>query len=397
MPGFEKFGDEERRELQDVLDNGVLMRYGFDPMRNGHWKVQEFEAALCERLDAPYAHCVSSGTAAVWSALVCAGVGDGHEVIVPPFTFVASMEAILFAGAVPVFGEIDETLGLDPSRLAEVITPKTKAVMLVHMCGAMAQVDQIKEICDHHGLELIEDVAQAMGGSLNGTPLGRFGRFGCFSFDPVKTITSAEGGAIITHTEADYRLVDAFTDHGHDHLGADRGQDRHPIMGLNFRLSELHAAVGIAQLRKLDGFLEHQRAIRDILETTLAPLDHVSFRKLPDRAGDTATFFSFFLQDADMTQAAVTGLTDGGVDGCFYWYANNWHYYKSWDHFRDLKTPHPIPLQRLDQPMRYQNPSLPQSDDVMSRCISMLIKLSWSLEEAQERAEKMKVILSSLG
>ncbi|MCJ7829761.1 MAG: aminotransferase class I/II-fold pyridoxal phosphate-dependent enzyme, partial [Desulfobacterales bacterium] len=148
MPGFELFGQEERKEVQDVLDTGVLFRYGFDQARRGHWKARTFETELSERIGVQYSHLCSSGTAALSISLAACGVGAGDEIIVPPFTFIATIEAILLAGAVPVFGEIDETLCLDPDLLEAVLTPRTKAVLPVHMCGAMARIDAIKTFCD---------------------------------------------------------------------------------------------------------------------------------------------------------------------------------------------------------------------------------------------------------
>ena len=133
MPGFEIFGDEERREVQDVLDTGVLFRYGFDQVRKGHWKAKTFESELAKRIGTSKCHLCSSGTTALCIALAACGVGAGDEVIVPPFTFIATIEAVLSAGAVPVFAEIDETLCLDPEGIESVITPHTKAVLPVHM------------------------------------------------------------------------------------------------------------------------------------------------------------------------------------------------------------------------------------------------------------------------
>ena len=136
MPGFELFGDAERQEVNDVLDNGVLMRYGFDGMRNGHWKAKELESELKKVFQTSNVQLVSSGTAAVSVALASAGVGAGDEVIMPTFTFVASFEAIMMLGAIPVLVDIDDTLALDPNAVEKAITPKTKAIMVVQMCGS---------------------------------------------------------------------------------------------------------------------------------------------------------------------------------------------------------------------------------------------------------------------
>ena len=204
MPGFELFGDLERKEVNDVLDNGVLMRYGFDGMRNGHWKAKELEFELQNTFQSKHVQLVSSGTAAVSVALASAGVGAGDEVIMPTFTFVASFEAIMMLGAIPVLVDVDDTLCLNPEAVEKAITTKTKAVMVVQMCGSMANMDALQKVCTKHNLLLVEDACQAIGGKYNGKPLGSIGEFGCFSFNFVKTITYGEGGAVITtKTEKD--------------------------------------------------------------------------------------------------------------------------------------------------------------------------------------------------
>jgi 8-amino-3,8-dideoxy-alpha-D-manno-octulosonate transaminase len=395
MPGFEIFGDEERKEVQDVLNTGVLFRYGFDQARNGHWKAKTFESELSKRIGASYCHLCSSGTAALSIALAACGVGAGDEVIVPPFTFVATIEALLNAGAVPVFAEIDETLCLDPAAVEAVITPRTKAVLPVHMCGAMARIDKIKTLCDQKGLFLIEDACQALGGTLDGKALGTFGHMGCFSFDPVKTITCGEGGAVVTNDKALYTTAQAYADHGHDHIGNDRGLEGHPILGVNFRISELNAAVGLAQLKKLDFILEKQRSHKKAIKKALAQFPEITFRKIPDEDGDSATFLSFFLPDESTARKRIKDLGQAGVDSCFYWYDNNWHYIRMWDHLKKLKSASRLPLQLLDHCPDYEKVELPRSDSIISRMISMLIKLSWTEEEISQRIEKIVNVFKS--
>ena len=396
MPGFEIFGDEERRQVQDVLDTGVLFRYGFDGARQGHWKAKSFETELAQRIGSGYCHLCASGTAALGVALAACGIGAGDEVIVPPFTFIATIEAVLAAGAVPIFAEIDETLCLDPKALPDAVTPRTKAVLPVHMCGAMARIDEIKAFCEHKGLILIEDACQALGGSFKGRSLGTFGRVGCFSFDPVKTVTCGEGGAVVTDDEQLYLKADAYADHGHDHIGQDRGLEGHPLLGLNFRISELNAAVGLAQLRKLDHMLTVQRAHKKRLLEAITPFSFVTQRSLPDAAGDSATFLSFFLPDENSTRRAAQALAQAGVDACFYWYDNNWHYLRQWEHLKRLQSTARLPLTLLEQCPDYSQINLPQSDAIMGRTISMLIKLGWTAEDLDQRTEKIAGVLKTL-
>jgi len=394
MPGFELFGDEERKEIQDVLDTGVLFRYGFDNARKGHWKAKSFEAELAKQTGAKYSHLCSSGTAALSIALTSCGVGAGDEVIVPPFTFIATIEAVLTAGAVPVFAEIDETLCLDPDALKSVITPSTKAVVPVHMCGSTARIDEIKNFCDQKGLILIEDACQSLGASFKGKSVGRFGKMGCFSFDPVKTVTCGEGGAVITDDETLYKTADSFADHGHDHIGNDRGLEGHPILGYNYRISELNAAVGVAQLRKLDFILEKQRSNKRAIKEALSEIPGITFRKIPDESGDSATFLSFLFPDESRARYVAKTLGNAGVDGSFYWYDNNWHYIRQWNHFKDLKAPAKIPVQISDNCPDYHHINVPRSDSIMSRTISMQIKLSWSEEELNQRIKKIVSVIS---
>jgi len=154
MPGFEIFDESEKAQVNEVMDRGFTFRYNFDGMRNDVWKARELEQMICNTTGAKHTHLISSGTTALTTALMAAGIGAGDEVIVPPFTFVASVEAVIFAGAVPVFAEIDETLTLSPEGIEAVITPKTKAINFVHMCGSMGKMDEIKAICDKHNLSI---------------------------------------------------------------------------------------------------------------------------------------------------------------------------------------------------------------------------------------------------
>ncbi len=387
MPGFEIFGDEERRHVSDVLETGVLFRYGFEDARNGHFKALEFENRLAQITGVSHAHLCASGTAALGCALAACGVGAGDEVIVPPFTFVATFEAVIHAGAVPVFAEIDETLCLDPDQLEKSLSPRTKAVIPVHMCGSMARIDEIAQFCEKKGLVLIEDACQSLGASFQEKAVGSFGKAGCFSFDSVKTITCGEGGGIITSDAMVYERCAQFADHGHDHLGGrDRGADDHPIMGVNYRISELNAAVGLAQLDKLDKILAIQRANKKKIKDAMAGIPGVSFRQIPDESGDSATFLSFFLPDQQRTRKAAQELAKNKV-GCAYWYDNNWHYFRKWHHLKNGKSAAPLAFECSGNLPDYENLSLPASEAVMEKTLSLQIMLSWTQEDMESKIQ----------
>lgn len=395
MPGFELFGDLERNEVKDVLDSGVLMRYGFDTMRNGHWKAKSLESELKTYFKVNHAQLVSSGTAAVTVALASAGIGAGDEVIMPTFTFVASFEAVMMLGAVPVLVDIDETLTLDPKAVAEAISSKTKAVMVVQMCGSMGHMDQLRAICDDHNLIFIEDACQAIGGSYKGKPLGSIADLGCFSFDFVKTITCGEGGAVITNKESYYLNSDHFSDHGHDHIGTDRGAETHPFLGYNFRISELNAAVGLAQVKRLPEFIGLQKKNYSILRQALETVPEVVFRTVPEGGQESYAFLNFFLPDLETTQRIAKAYASNGIDACFHYYDNNWHYIRKWDHLKDIKSLYPISTEVKEGLNYLRTKSYKQSDAIIARNLSCLIKLSWTEEEVQQRAKKMVHLIKS--
>ncbi|TBN04306.1 DegT/DnrJ/EryC1/StrS family aminotransferase [Hyunsoonleella flava] len=393
MPGFELFGDLERKEVNDVLDNSVIMRYGFDGMRKGHWKAKELEKELQNTFQSKYVQLVSSGTAAVSVALAAAGVGAGDEVIMPSFTFVASFEAIMLLGAIPILVDVDDTLGLHPESVEKAITPKTKAIMVVQMCGSMADMDALQNIASNHNLLLVEDACQAIGGTYKGKPLGSIGDLGCFSFDFVKTITCGEGGAVITNNKEYYTNADHYSDHGHDHIGSDRGAETHPFLGYNFRISELHAAVGLAQVKRLPEFLTIQKRNFSIIRDALSEIPEVTFRTVPEGGVESCAFLNFFLPDLATARKVINGFKDKGVDACWNYYDNNWHYIRKWEHLKELKSLFPI-SKEVKERLRYlETKSFEISDQYIARNISCLIKLSWTEKEVIERAEKMADII----
>lgn len=390
MPGFELWSDAERKEVNEVLETGILMRYGFDGPRKGKWKAKELEAAICSRFGSQYAHVLSSGTAALTTALAALGIGSGDEVIMPAFTFVASFEAVLSVGAIPVLVDIDETLTLNPDAVRKAITSKTKCIMPVHMCGSMADMDALQSVCEEYKLFLLEDACQSIGGTYKGKSLGTIGDAGTFSFDFVKTMTCGEGGAVMTNNENVHIKCEGYTDHGHDHKGIDRGADLHPFLGYNFRLSELHAAVGLAQVKRVDEFLAIQNKNHMLLKSILSTIPEISFRSIPDPEGDSCTFLSWFLPSEDLTSNVVAVLKEKGtLAGNFYWFDNNWHYIRKWDHLKNATSLNRLHQDQRDALTKLAHQDFSASDRVMSRCISTSISLLWSEEQIREKGESI--------
>jgi 8-amino-3,8-dideoxy-alpha-D-manno-octulosonate transaminase len=380
MPGYEVIGEEEKKEVMEVLSRKVLFRYGFDDQRQGVFKVKTFEKLFAEYCGVKHALAVSSGTAALRVALAALGISPGDEIITQGFTFVATWETILDAGAIPVFAEIDETLCLDPVDMENRITPRTKAILPVHMCGSMARIEEIVEAATKHGVPVIEDTAQSCGGKWNGKALGAFGKIGTFSFDSVKTMTTGEGGMVITDDEALYRNASEYHDHGHDHNPAvPRGLEKRRFLGVNYRMMELQGALGLAQLRKLDTvILPRQRENKARIREALARIDQVAFRDLPDPEGDTATFLTFLLPSRDKAAAFNKALTEQGA-GAISWYENTWHYYEQWEHLLEGKsltsTGHPFRNEEGVPRCRYKREDLPKTADLVSRTLSFAINV----------------------
>ena len=233
-------GDEEIENVVEVLKSGMIAQ---GP------KVEEFEEEFAEWVGADYGIAVNSGTAALHVALLSCGIGEGDEVITSPFTFIASGNSIVYTGAKPVFADIDlETYTIDPNSIEDLITENTKAILPVQLYGQSADMDGINEIAEKYGLTVIEDAAQAHGATFNGTPVGSMGDMACFSFYPTKNMTTSEGGIITTNDEELAENARIFRAHGASI------RYHHSEIGYNFRMTDISAAIGLAQLDKIDDF-----------------------------------------------------------------------------------------------------------------------------------------------
>lgn len=395
MPGFEIFGEEEKKEIMDVLDTGVLFRYEFNEQRNGVFKVKEFEEKFAKYCGTSQAQAVTSGSAALKVALIALGVGPGDEVITQGFTFVATWEAILEVGALPVFTEVDETLNMDPEDLKKKITSKTKCIIPVHMLGAQARIEEIVKIATQQGIPVIEDTAQAAGGRIKGRHLGSFGTCGTFSFDSVKTITTGEGGMIITDDVELWRAMSEYHDHGHDHKvnPGTRGGEGRRFIGFNYRMMELQGAIGLAQLAKLDGIVAAQQKNKSVLKEAAAGIPGVTFRELVDEQGDSATFITFTLQDREHCQRVNESLRDKG-QGAINFAENTWHFYPKWEHLLEgktlIKSGYPFAEPGGKRRIVYDPLALPQSSALLERTLVYPVSIKMSDEKLADMCRALK-------
>lgn len=397
MAGRDLFGEEERKEVMDVLDTHILFRYGHDQERDGNWKALELEAEAEKYTKAKHVHAVSSGSTAVTCALAAAGIGYGDEIICTPFTYIATIEEAFYAGALPIFAEVDETLCLTAKGIEAALTPKTKAVLLVHMCGAAADMDGIVAVCQKHNLILIEDCGQALGVWYKGKHVGLFGSGGAFSLDFFKITTAGEGGLYITNDEASYKTASWYSDHGHTHEGSNRGMEAHHIMGRNFRLSELNAAVGVAQMRKIDIIRHKNKENKAIFKNILAAeTPDVTFRDLKDEDGDSGTFLNFFMPTPALAEKLTNKLKAENVGGFDYWYKNMYHFINQWDHIKEMKAPYKLAIHELGAPQDYKKLELPQSQNVVGRLLSFGTKTAWNATQIEEQATTVAKIIKTI-
>lgn len=342
MPGYEVIGSEELAEVQDVFSHGgVLFRQGFHELRDGCFKVSQFENAFGEAMGSDHALAVTSGTAAIRVALAALGIGQGDEVITQSFTFVATVEAIIESQATPICANIDRTLNLDPEDLIQRITPKTKAVIVVHMLGSPAALHEICEICRKNKLALIEDTAWGCGGSMQGRKLGTWGDIGTFSFDFAKTMTTGEGGMVLFKEEEIYKKAAAWHDHGHENNpNVPRWLDTRSGSGFNFRMMELQGAVGLAQLRKLPVVVEAQRNTRDQIWQAISDLPGIVPRTVPADSYDTADALVFLTDSKELAHSCREELVSAGLSTKILPEAVTWHFAATWDHMPELVKAH---------------------------------------------------------
>ena len=369
-PGLDLIGDEEIAEVTDVLRTHHLSRFGRDDDPTFGAKVRRFEEAVADLAGVRHALATNSGSSALWLALIGLGIGPGDEVIVPGFTYVASISSIVYARAVPVLAEIDRTFDLDPADVEARIGPRTRAIVVVHMLGNPARIDELRAIADRHGIALIEDAAQAFGATYHGRMVGGFGAIGAYSFNEFKTITCGDGGMVVTDDEALYRRCFAMHDQGHSpyRLGIEVGQ--RPFLGLNFRMTELEGAVLLAQLRKLDRIRSHLRANRDIVASAIADVPDIELRELPDPAGDLATHLVVIFPSTDVARRVTSEL------GSLTLADSGWHVYNHMEHLLERRTATgrgcPFDCEHHgDGGPRYRAGMLPATDALLARSMSI--------------------------
>ncbi len=364
MAGAEIFNNEEIKAMADVIERKMIHRYGSHDSRNGQYRVDEFEDKAKAITGSKFALGVSSGTAALIVALKGIGIKPGDEIITTPFTFIATIEAIVACDAVPVLGDIDETLSLDAASVEKLITPKTKAIMPVHMFGVAADMDKFIELGKKYDIPIIEDACEVVGGTFKGRYLGTLGKCGTWSFDPNKTLTVGEGGIVLTDDGAIHHKMDCYHDHGHVHSKEhDRGAEGKFGLGVNYRLSEIQGALGLVALDKMPMALGMLRATKKkildaVAETGIKP------RPMNDSEGDTATHVIFLMPTAEAAKIFQAATKEAGC-GCAIIGENTWHYAKHWKGLAEMGNKDFFGTMTPS----YEPETMTKSDAILSRAV----------------------------
>jgi 8-amino-3,8-dideoxy-alpha-D-manno-octulosonate transaminase len=388
MPGFELIGQEEKANLNEIFEtsNGVMFPHGFDALRNGRYRVREFEKKFSEKLGVKYSQAVTSGTVAQLVAMHAMGIKPGDEVITQSFTFVATVEAILALGAVPVVVDIDDTYNMDPVALENAITDKTRLIVPVHMLGNPAEMDKIMAIAAKHGLPVLEDSCEALGASYKGKLAGTIGQVGIFSLDFGKTITTGEGGMIITNDDAVFKYAKEYHDHGHESNPAvPRGKDTRTIYGMNYRMNEMQGAVGMAQLEKLDYIVSKNRANKAFLKSNIKK-DKINFRRITDEAGDLADTLIFNFENTDLTDRFVKAFYEAGYGTKNVPDAIDWHFAGTWN---QMFTG--VPAYKETWPTAWK-----RSAELLYRSVAIPVMVKSTAEDLEKQVVAINRILDSL-
>ena len=405
-PGAYLFGEEERKEVMDVLESGYLSRYGLEDDPRFKHKVVDFEKEFAKYEGARHCIALSSGTGALLTCLAALGIGPGDEVIVPGYTFIASISAIIYARAIPVLAEIDESLTIDPEDIIKKITNRTKAIMPVHMLGNPCDMDTIMQIAKENNLIVIEDCCQAAGASYKGKKVGTIGAMGAVSLNVFNTITAGDGGMVVTDDDELFEKAFGFHDQGHKPLRMGLEVGNRSIIGLNFRINEVTGAIALAQTRKLDTILSMLREKKAKLKAALQGTDGLGFRKINDE-GDCGTLLTLLLKDKQTADRFCEKIGTQTISH------SGWHVYNNMEQILDKKTvTHykcPYVCEAYGKSVEYKAYMLPQTDDILERAVNISvgvvdkglgsgfgINILSSDEEIQQAADKIKKIMSEI-
>jgi len=392
----EEFGELEKEYVMRVLDKKRVFRFYGNYAEES--EAYQLEALYRQRIGVRHCLAVNSGTSALVAALIGAGIGPGDEVIVPAYTYIATASAVLIARAVPVIVEVDESLTMDPAAFESAITPYTKAVIPVHMRGVPCQMDEILDIAARRGLIVIEDVAQANGGSYKGRPLGSMGHAGCFSFQQYKLITAGEGGMVATNDDKIYARACMYHDSALRYWDENLANECEPFPGENYRLSEINAALALAQSQRIDSLVAKLQRVKHAIVQQIRDLPLIQLQKIPDPQGDTSYSLVFYLPTADMAERFSALLREEGIpNGTIH---NNGfadrHIYKNWTYVLQKRGASeqdtPWNCQSYKGNVQYSEDMCPKTLDLLGRAIAIGLHQNMREEDCADVVQAIRKV-----
>ena len=359
-PGAYLFGDEERKEVMDVLESGYLSRYGREDDPRFKHKVVTLEQEFARKMGVKHALATNGGTSSLMAALVALGIQRGDEVIVPGYTFVASISAVIAVGGTPILAEVDESLTLDPADIEQRITKRTKVIIPVHMLGNPSDIDAIMAIAKKHKIPVLEDACQSLGASYKGRMTGSYGAINAFSLNINKTITTGDAGMVTSDSDELYERAFGYHDQGHKPLRMGLEIGARSMVGINLRINELTGAVGLAQLRKLDKIVGMLRDKKKKFKAGIEAggIRNMGYRKIND-VGEIATMLTVLFPDEAATRKVATALNVKTVAD------SGWHVY---NHMEQI-------LSWEDEKGRRPNRKgmLGKTDAILSRAVNLSV------------------------
>jgi len=398
--GSAEIGQREIDAVSSVLKKKRLFRFLGNEQES---EAAQVEAWYKQRLGCQYALAVNGGTAALICAMYGLNLGPGDEVIIPAHTYVATAAAVIATGAVPVIAEVDASLNMDPIDVEKKITPYTKAIVPVHMRGIPARMAEIMAVADNHRIPIIEDVAQANGGSYRGKYLGTMGKAGCFSFQQYKIITSGEGGLFVTNDHEVYYRGRMQHDCAIGFWpGVDKVHHDFAISGENYRLSELAAALVLAQCGRLDPLLSIFRQTKNRIVRGVQGIQGLKLQDVPDPEGECGITFVFFAPDASMAKRFAAALNAENIR-CGTIYDNtipDRHIYANWPFMtsgkaEDRRAPWKNPFYK-GAVSGYTPDQCPQSLGYLGRAVMMFIDQFFTADDADQVVEGILKVASAL-
>ncbi len=379
-----RIGQEEKDAVARVIDSKELFKVNDGNLQ----ETANFEKELRELFDVKHALLMTSGKAALISALVGMGIGPGDEVIVPAYTYMATAVAVVAAGAMPVIAEIDDTLMIDPEDVERKITNRTKAIIPVHMMGYPCNMEAIMAVAKKHNLKVIEDACQADGGSFGGKRLGTIGDAGALSFNYYKIISAGEGGALLTNSKEIFEKGLIFHDSSAVAYFGDQmnGFSAEPFCGYEFRTNEITAAIMRVQLSRLDGILTDLRKNKKLLMKELS--SHFDFIPLNDADGDCSTTLTVRFDSMQKAKEFVTKASDTVIPGF-----TGKHVYNGWGPILNKKgAAHPLmnPFNfEANKSPEYKEDMCQKSLDILTKCVHININPDWTVNDIKARADEL--------